>query len=104
MSRFLKAGLFFVFFISACSYPVRQVTNADSAPSILVIGARSGDQLIVDAKVVGDASDYDGDPKVLRVPSGTHRVQIVDSKGKMIHDEKVFIESDVRTIRVGEMK
>lgn len=104
MSKSKLGFLVLICSIFACSYPVRQVSNSESSPSILVEGAAVGDQLVVDSKMIGNAIEFSGNPKVLRVSSGSHRVQIMDSSGKVKHDEKIFIDSDVRKVRVGELK
>lgn len=101
----MKRGLIKVLVIlligSSCSYPVRTVTNSDSRPAIAIVGASGSDVLILDGKVMGSADDFNGEPNTLEVSSGTHVLQVKGKMGQMIHEEKFFIDSNLRTIHVG---
>jgi hypothetical protein len=49
---------------------------------------------------VGEASLYDGQPNVLRVEPGTHIVTVKGADGADLLDQKVFVESELKTFKV----
>jgi hypothetical protein len=89
---------------ASCSYPVKTVTNGDTRASIAIIGAAKGDALLVDGVNYGLASEFNGEPNTLQISSGTHRLQVKNATGALIHEEKFFIESDLKTIYIGGRK
>ena len=49
---------------------------------------------------VGQAATYNGQPNVLRLEPGTHEVEIRDPSGKVTYRQTIFVESEIKTIRV----
>ena len=49
---------------------------------------------------VGEASVYDGRPNMLRIEPGTHEVDVKDPAGRIVFHQRVFIESETKTIEV----
>jgi hypothetical protein len=83
----------------ACAGPSTVVKTVDSRPAIAVVGAPSGSALFLDGLPMGDPSAFDGDPGVLRVEPGTHLLEVkVD--GKTIFTQKVFVEGELKTVKV----
>ena len=72
----------------------------DTRPAIAVAGAPSGTVLYVDGAAVGDPGSYDGQPNALRVEPGTHLVEVRDRAGGVIFSQRVFVESELKTVRV----
>ncbi len=87
-------------FLSACVGPTTVLKTVDTRPAIAVEGAPPGALLVVDGNAVGSADQYDGNPNVLRVEPGTHSVQIRDASGAVLFEQRVFVESELKTIRV----
>ncbi len=82
--------LMFVALISACAMPETTVRSGSaSPPGLIVKGAPAGSTLLVDGLVIGPATDFNGNPKVLAVLVGVHNVE-VRSGTSVVFSEKVF--------------
>jgi phage-related protein len=88
-----------LFTITACSVPSTTVRSVDSRPSIAIKGARPGALLFVDGLDMGKAEAYDGNPNILTIESGTHKISIIEN-GKVIQEQNIFVESELKTISV----
>lgn len=86
-------------FICSCAMPVTNVRTTDNRPAIAINGASEEAVLFVDGLAMGKARKYDGQPNVLRVEPGTHRVKVAEPKGSL-YDGDVFVESELKTITV----
>jgi len=87
--------------LAACiSTPATTVRTADTRPAIAIEGAPAGSKLFVDGNAAGDADAYNGQPAVLRVEAGTHEVDVRDASGRVLFKQKVFVESETKTIVV----
>jgi hypothetical protein len=76
--------------LSACSLPRLTVHSGSSQPNLIVKGAPNGSTLFVDDLQIGPATKYDGNPNVLAVLEGTHRVEIRQG-GSVLYSEKAFV-------------
>ncbi len=93
----LAAGL-----LAGCALkdPVTRTDVVDERPQLVIANAGEGAVLIVNGVNLGEASRYNGDPGSLRLPAGTHTVEIQQG-GLTMHQEKVFLsDSAIRTIAV----
>jgi len=88
-----------LFLLCGCSMPVTTVSSVDSRPSLIVQGASPEAELLVDGLNVGKAATYNGKPQALIVQPGTHKISIVEN-GRIIYEQTVFVESEVKTITV----
>ena len=86
--------------LAACAAPATSVKTADSRPGLAIEGAAAGSQLFLDGSAVGSATAFDGRPSVLRVEPGTHEIEVRDSAGRVLFRQKVFVESETKTIVV----
>lgn len=86
--------------IAACSMPSTTVRTGDTRPSLAFEGAPKGSTAYVDGLPVGDADRYDGQPEVLLVEPGTHVVTIKGRDGSVIFERKVYVESEIKTLKV----
>jgi hypothetical protein len=87
--------------LAACiSTPATTVRTADTRPAIAVEGAPEGSRLFIDGNAAGEASAYNGQPGVVRVEPGTHEVDIRDASGRVLFKQKVFVESETKTVVV----
>lgn len=90
--------------VSACAMPTTVVRTIDTRPGITLSGAPAGAALVVDGKRAGLASAYRADggdgPVVLRLEPGTHELEVVDGAGQVVFKQRIFIESEVKTIVV----
>lgn len=94
------ALLLAVSFLAACSTPSTTVRTVDTRPAIAILDAAPGAVLVVDGKVIGPAVNYSGQPTVLRIEAGTHDVEIRDPAGNTVYRQTIFVESEIKTIRV----
>lgn len=85
--------------LAGCSMPATTVKTVDSRPSISIAGAPTGATLMVDGRQIGNAVDYNGEPHVLLLEPGTHRV-VVTQSGSVIYDQQIFVDSESKRIVV----
>ena len=86
--------------LAACSMPSTVVKTPDTRPSLAFEGAPEGAVLFLDGVRTGPANQYDGQPSVLRVEPGTHLVTIRGADGAVLLEQKVFVESELKTLKV----
>jgi len=86
--------------LAACSMPTTTVRTTDTRPGIAIDGAPDGAILYVDGQRVGEANKYDGQPNVLVVEPGTHTVVVKGADGAPLIDRKIYVESELKTIKV----
>ncbi|HET8540441.1 MAG TPA: hypothetical protein VFL83_11275 [Anaeromyxobacter sp.] len=86
--------------LAGCVGPTTTVRTVDTRPAIAFAGAPSGTILYVDGVAVGDPARYDGQPNVLRVEPGTHEIDIRDGSGRSLFRQRVFVESELKTVQV----
>jgi hypothetical protein len=87
-------------FLFSCALPQTTVKTVGSRPSIAIKDAPYGAILYVDGKKIGQTSNYNGDPGTLTLEPGTHEIR-VNNNGKWIHNQTIFVESELKTIVVG---
>lgn len=95
-----KLVLAAVLALAACVGPATTVRTVDTRPAIAISGAPGGTVLYVDGNAIGDPASYDGRPNVLRVEPGTHDVEIRDRSGAVLFSQRVFVESELKTVVV----
>jgi hypothetical protein len=86
--------------LAACAMPSTVVRTPDTRPSLAVEGAPAGAILFVDGVRVGEAILYDGEPNVLLVEPGTHTVTVRAADGTELLEQKVYVESERKTLKV----
>jgi hypothetical protein len=86
--------------LAACVGPTTTVRTVDTRPALAISGAGAGLTLVVDGAPVGDPRSYDGQPNILRVEAGTHDVELRDAAGAVVFRQRVFVESELKTIEV----
>jgi len=92
--------LFLILSAAACATPSTVVQTPDTRPSLAIEGAPAGAILFLDGVRVGEANRYDGQPNILRVEPGTHTVTIKGADGAELLVQKIFVESEQKTIKV----
>ena len=85
---------------AACAMPSTVVRTPDTRPSLAIEGAPAGAILFVDGVRVGEAILYDGQPNVLLVEPGTHTVTVKGVDGAQLLDQKIYVESETKTLKV----
>jgi hypothetical protein len=98
MRTLIAAGL--ALGLAACVGPTTVVKTVDTRPAIAVTGAPGGTTLFVDGAPVGDPRAFDGNPNVLRVEPGTHVIELRDGGGGVVFSQRVFVESELKTVVV----
>ena len=93
-------AIFLMVFLAACSMPSTVVKTPDTRPSLAFEGAPEGAVLFLDGVRAGLANQYDGQPDVLRIEPGTHLVTITGADGAVLLEQKVFVESELKTLKV----
>ncbi|MEO6666665.1 MAG: hypothetical protein ABIO65_07830 [Nitrospiria bacterium] len=78
-----------------CAYPNQQVHAVDDRPGLYIAGAPADAILYVDGLDMGPASKFDGQPNVLALVPGTHRVEIRRGTGT-IHSTVIFLGEGVK--------
>ena len=86
--------------LAACVGPTTTLKTVDTRPALAIHGAGSGLTLFVDGEAVGDPRSYDGNPNILRVEAGTHDVELRDGAGAVVFRQRVFVESELKTVQV----
>lgn len=102
MPRWIRPSILpvLVAIAAACAMPQTTVRTVESRPTLAVTGAPAGSILVVDGQAVGDAAAYDGNPSVLRLEPGTHRVEVRAPDGAVLYRQQVFLESELKRIEV----
>jgi len=101
MKKLLFLTLLVLFGAVGCSsLPETRVETTDTRPQLLIKGAPENSVLLVDGLRMGKANDFNGDPNILRVEPGTHVISIVSATGSTILTQRVFLESEMKTITV----
>lgn len=95
--------LLLLFTLSACSMPFTQVQTVDTSPSLIIQGAPQYSVLFVDGIRIGLANDYNGQPNALKLIPGTHLISIVSASNSEILKQKIFLESETKTISLPPM-
>lgn len=90
----------FAVLLSACATPSNTVRTTDTRPGLAFDGAPAGAKVYVDGILVGEAEQYDGQPGVLIVEPGTHQVSVKGLDGTVLFERKIFLESEIKTIKV----
>lgn len=78
--------------LAACTMPETTVQSGSSRPGLIVTGAPAGSMLFVDGLAMGPATEFDGNPKVLAVLEGVHKVE-VRSGTSVVYSEKAFVNA-----------
>jgi len=84
--------LLLVAVLAACSLPQTTVRSGSAQPSLVVKGAPAGSTLFVDGLPMGPATQFDGNPNVLVVLEGAHKVE-VRSGATVVYSEKAFVSN-----------
>lgn len=93
-------ALLVIAMLSACALPQTTVRTGSAAPGLSVTGAPDGAVLYVDGLQMGPASQFDGNPQVLAVLEGAHKVE-VRLGATTLYSEKVFVSNgETHTVRV----
>ena len=81
------------------TYPTTKVSTVDSRPTLSFTGASPASVVFVDGIGMGPAAQYDGNPKVLVVTSGTHEVTVKEGSNT-VFQQSVFVESENKIISI----
>jgi hypothetical protein len=86
-----------------CALPTTKVSTGSAPPTLIIKGAPVGSILIIDGLAMGNATQYDGNPKTLAVLEGTHKVE-VRLGDTTVYQERAFVsggESHTVTVTQG---
>lgn len=96
----IRVVLLLAAFLSACAMPATSVRTTDTRPGLAFEGAPEGATVHVDGLAMGEAAKYDGNPGFLLVEPGTHRVSVTARDGAVLLDRSVYVESEIKTLKV----
>lgn len=101
MNKIFLLSIIMVFCAIGCAprYPTTTVSTVDSRPTLSFINAPVGSVVLVDGINMGDATKFDGKPKVLAVEPGTHEITIMQGS-TIVSKQTVFVESENKVINV----
>jgi len=85
--------------LAGCSMPVTTVRSVENRPGIAIAGAPADALVLIDGVSAGTAASYNGEPNVLIVEPGTHRV-VVHQGGTVLFDRQVFVDSEIKRINI----
>ena len=91
----LLGGFAMIGLLVGCVYPNQQVHTVDDRPGLYIAGAPADAILYVDGLEMGPASKFDGQPNVLILDPGTHRVEIRRGT-RTLHSGVVFLGEGVK--------
>jgi len=95
-------ALIIVALLAGCALPNTTVKTGSSPPTLIVKGAPAGSILFVDGLSMGNAAQFDGNPKTLAVLEGTHQVE-VRLGNAVVYTEKAFSSSgESHTVTVSQ--
>ena len=78
--------------LAGCTLPQTSVKSGSSPPVLTIKGAPADSVLYVDGLQIGPASRYDGNPTVLAVLQGVHRVEVREGD-RTIYADRAFVSS-----------
>ena len=96
-------SLVFALLLSACAVPDTTVKTGSPRPTLVIKGAPADSTLLVDGRLMGPTTQFNGDPNVLILEEGLHQI-VIKQAGITIHAEKTVIsngESRTVTINAG---
>lgn len=96
--RYLAILILFVM-IAGCAMPVTKVKTVDSRPTISFENAPSGAEIYLDGVKSGLASQFDGEPNVMTIESGTHHLVIMNN-GQVIFEQRFFADSEHKSFKL----
>jgi hypothetical protein len=95
-------ALVIVAFLAGCALPNTTMKTGSSPPTLIVKGAPAGSILFVDGLSMGNAAQFDGNPKTLAVLEGTHQFE-VRLGAAVVYKEKAFTSSgESHTVAVSQ--
>lgn len=102
--RKIYLGILAILFVAGCSMPETLVKTVDSRPQLAITGAPEDSILYVDGIKIGEANIYNGKPKTLIIEPGTHMISVKTHQGDSLYNQKIFVESELKTITIIEQK
>ena len=86
--------------VAACTYPTGEVQRQEDRPSLAIVGAPATATLIVDGINHGAANQFDGNPRILLLEEGTHRVRVVSGGTDLLEQEVLLASGETRTLTI----
>lgn len=88
-----------VFALCSCAMPTTTVRTVDDRPTLAFKGAPEGALIYIDDLNMGQAAQYNGEPRVLTIEPGTHTVRVT-LNNEVIYEQRIFVESSLKTITI----
>jgi hypothetical protein len=100
----LYLSLLSAIIFTGCAMPETIVKTVDSRPQLAIKDAPKESILYVDGLKIGEATIYNGKPKTLIIEPGTHMISVKTPQGDFLYNQKIFVESELKTITIIEQK
>lgn len=62
--------------LAGCAMPHSQVVSGSFRPTLRLVGAPGGSQLVLDGQLIGPANQYNGINGVMSIEAGPHSVEV----------------------------
>lgn len=86
-------------FLGACSAPRTTVRTGDQSGTVVFKVKPSSAHAIVDGKDVGEARNYDGEARVLKLAPGAHVIRI-QAPGREDWETRIYLSDSQELIQV----
>jgi hypothetical protein len=96
----MKRSVFVLSLLAGCTYPQTSANIVDSSPHLFVANAQPNAMLSIDGHIIGPAIDYRPGLRALKLPSGTHRISVVDGVKQIFDNDVYFGDGTDRTINL----
>jgi hypothetical protein len=84
--------------LAGCAMPHSQVVSGTGRPTLSLVGAPSGSELVLDGQLIGPASQYNGVNGVMSIEEGPHSVEV--RQGNAVLVEKRILAASGEAVAV----
>jgi hypothetical protein len=98
--KLFAASILILFLVIGCAYPSSDVRVTDERPKIAVKNAPSDAVVYVDGLRMGLASKFNGEPGVLLLEPGRHKIEIKSGSRTLLSEDVFLGESALKTFVV----
>ena len=86
---------------AGCAMPHSQVVSGSSRPTLSLVGAPNGSDLILDGQLIGPATQFDGVSGLMSIEEGPHSVEV--RQGSVVLARKKILASSGEAVAIDVM-
>ncbi|WP_250475126.1 hypothetical protein [Caballeronia sp. GAFFF1] len=86
---------------AGCAMPHSHVVSGSSRPTLSLVGAPNGSELVFDGQLIGPASQFDGVSGVMSIEEGTHSVEV--RQGSAVLARKKILAANGEAVAIDVM-